>query len=156
MEFQKDEQCSQNQTLLKSLKDRIADNPAVVALGTTDALIRANGDVEFIMPVKYEHTNTHGIVHGGIFVTLLDTVMGYACYFKSDQHGTVTLNINTSFIANCTPGSTVKAVGRTIHAGRRVMVAEGEIYDETGRLLCTGQGTFYAKGDAKNTETITN
>lgn len=153
MDLEKDSIKEQVSYVVKSLKYTMQENPAVAALSPSDAYLKSNDEVDFILPVKTEHTNTHGIVHGGIFVMLLDTVMGYACHFKTGCMPVVTLNMSTSFIANCFPGSTVTATGRTVHVGRRVVVAEGTVYDETGKLLCTAQGTFFVKGNGADKKT---
>jgi len=129
-----------------ALEKTLRENPAVVALGVGDLLFKDDGSVEIPLPVKKEHTNIHGIVHGGIFVTLLDTAMGYACYYSAGRP-CVTLNIGTSFIANCQPGCVVIARGRLLHAGHKVMVTEGEVVDANGRILAKGQGTFFALPD---------
>lgn len=149
MDLQKGDIETQEVYAIKSLMGTMNDIPAVEVLGLSEAVLKNNGEVEFVMPVKVEHTNTYGIIHGGILVTLLDTAMGYACHCANNNTPTVTLNITSSFIGNCTPGSVVTTVGRVIHAGRRTMVAEGTVHDETGKLLCTGQGTFFVKGENK-------
>ena len=149
MDLQKNEQEAQTVYTVKSLKEQMDEIPAVELLGLDDAVLKSNGEVEFIMPVREEHTNTYGIIHGGVLVTLLDTAMGYACHCANNNIPTVTLNITSSFIGNCKPGSVTTTIGRVVHAGRRTMVAEGTIHDETGKLLCTGQGTFFVKGENK-------
>ena len=129
---------------VRSIKNKIDAIPAVVALGLSEATLKSNGDVEFILPVTEIHTNTYGVIHGGLFVTLLDTAMGGACHYLNNIP-VVTLNIAASFIGNCRPGSIISIVGRVVHSGRRTMVAEGIICDETGKLLCKSQGTFFVK-----------
>lgn len=128
------------------LENRLKENPAVVALGVKDIVFREDGSVEIPLLIKKEHTNIHGIVHGGIFVTLLDTVMGYACYHSANRP-CVTLNIGSSFIANCGPGSVATARGKVVHAGHKIMVTEGDVIDENGKLMLKGQGTFFALTD---------
>lgn len=129
-----------------ALKQRLKENPAVVALGVDDFISNADGSIEIPLQIKKEHTNIHGMVHGGVFVTLLDTAMGYACYFYNDRP-CVTLNIRTSFIANCKPGDVAYARGRLVHAGNKIMVTEGEVVDGNGKLMAKGQGTFYILHD---------
>jgi acyl-CoA thioesterase len=129
--------------LLRALAEQ---NPAVALLEPSDLAIKENGEVEIAMPIQAKHTNIHGAVHGGVFVSMLDTAMGYACHLKMSS-GIVTLNITTSFVANCKTGDLVKVTGHTVHAGRRIVVAEGEVRAEGGTLLATAQGTFFALGE---------
>ncbi len=122
------------------------ENPALDLLGVTDMYMKENGEAIVVLPLEKKHTNVHGITHGGIYVTLLDTAMGIACH-QTTHASCVTLGITTSFIANCPPGTECTTVGRVVHAGRRIMVSEGEVFDSTGKLMAKGQGTFFVLGE---------
>ena len=135
----------------RCLNHLLEDNPALVLLGIEQISLRENGESEILVELKKEHTNTHGIVHGGIYATLMDTAMGVAC-FAGHGVSCVTLGMNTSFIANCQPGSTAVTVGRVLHAGRRTMVAESEVFDANGKLMAKSQGTFFVLGEHPKSE----
>ncbi len=122
------------------------NNPALQLLGVKEIFLRESGESELILPLDRKHTNIHGIVHGGIYVTMLDTAMGVACHYKNGKP-CVTLGITTSFISNCKPGIDSVTIGRVVHIGRRIMVAEGEVFDDKGQLMAKGQGTFFVLGE---------
>ncbi|MDR2007128.1 MAG: PaaI family thioesterase [Acidaminococcales bacterium] len=124
----------------------LEQNPAVAVLEPSGMTIKEDCGVEIALPIKDKHTNIYGAVHGGVFVSVLDTVMGYACHLKVHS-SIVTLNITTSFIANCGKGALVNITGRAVHAGRRIVVAEGEARTQEGELLATAQGTFFVLGE---------
>ena len=130
-------------TIGKDIYDKIEENPSMLDLADIKALLLPNGDVEFTMKVEYRHTNVYGVVHGGIFATLLDTAMGFSCFYSGDDRRVMTINMNVSFVGNCPEGVIIKTTGRPIHSGKRTMVTEGEIFDEYGKLLATAQGTFF-------------
>ena len=125
--------------LLRALLEK---NPAVAMLEPSDLTVKEDYEVKIAMPVRDKHTNTYGAVHGGVFVSMLDTAMGYACHLRMSCR-VVTLNITTSFIANCNTGALLNITGRPVHAGRRIVIAEGEVRTSEGELLVTAQGTFF-------------
>ena len=129
------------------LQALLAHTPSLAILNPDSLLLNEDGSVEIGLVVQHQHTNIHKIVHGGVLVTLLDTAMGYACHILSNT-SIVTMNLTTSFIANCKVGARISAIGEVIHAGRRVIVAEGKALDEEGTLLATAQGTFFVVGEA--------
>ncbi|MEO9463808.1 MAG: PaaI family thioesterase, partial [Marinomonas sp.] len=54
------------------------------------------------LPIEHFLMNRAGIPHGGIYATLLDTVMGYAgCYIGDPAHKklAVTLSMTTNFLS---------------------------------------------------------
>jgi acyl-CoA thioesterase len=124
------------------LEEVLERNPALSLVGVSRVELSASGDASVSMTVGERHTNIHKMVHGGLFVVLLDTAMGCACYYQTGI-GAVTLNITTSFLANCPVGAQVAAAGRLVRAGKRVVLAEGEVRDEQNRLLATAEATFF-------------
>ncbi len=98
----------------------------------------------FEMPLSETLMNRYGIPHGGIYATLLDTVMGYAGSHTGDpgqRRLAMTLTMTVNFIAQ-PEGRLLTGEGRRIGGGRSTFFAEGTVTDETGRTLATGSGTF--------------
>ena len=93
--------------------------------------------------VSPQHLRTHGILHGGMFATLLDTAMGWAAgSLAPEGHDVVTVQLNLNFIRPVGPGETLVASGEVQHSGRRTAVARGEIRTAEGALAATGSATF--------------
>ena len=80
--------------------------------------------------------NTIGTVHGGVIVTLLDSVAGSAVHTTLPPGvGYTTVGINTSFLRAVRGDTgTLRAEGRLIRAGRRVALAEADLTDADGNL----------------------
>lgn len=93
--------------------------------------------------VAEQHLRTHGILHGGVVATLLDTAMGRAVstLCREDQ-SCVTAQLNVNFIRPSWSGETLTITGEVQHAGRQTSVARGEIRTDAGVLVATGTGTF--------------
>lgn len=89
------------------------------------------------------HSNRHGVPHGGLLATLLDTALGYAgCWTGSDEvQLCVTLNLTTNYIG-AVRGKRLIAEGQRTGGGRKIFFASGTIHDETGALIADATGAF--------------
>lgn len=93
--------------------------------------------------VAKQHLRTHGILHGGVVATLLDTAMGRAVStLCRDDQSAVTAQLNVNFLRPAWCGETLTITGEVQHSGRQTAVARGEIRTTAGVLVATGTGTF--------------
>ncbi|MGI6245899.1 MAG: PaaI family thioesterase [Pseudochelatococcus sp.] len=98
----------------------------------------------FELPIAEHLFNRYGIPHGGVYATILDTVMGYSgCYTGDAERRSLamTLSLTTNFLSRPT-GSLMIAEGWRTGGGNSTFFAEGRVTDENGTLLATGSGTF--------------
>ena len=92
---------------------------------------------------RRQHLRTHGILHGGVVATLLDTAMGRAVStLCRDDQSAVTAQLNVNFIRPVWLGETLTITGEVQHSGRQTAVTRGEIRTAAGVLVATGSGTF--------------
>lgn len=99
---------------------------------------------KFELPLGEHLYNRHGIPHGGVYASLLDTVMGYCGCYTGDplrRRNAMTLSLNTNFLARPT-GPKMIAEGWRTGGGRATFFAEGRITDEAGIVLATGTAVF--------------
>jgi uncharacterized protein (TIGR00369 family) len=76
-----------------------------------------------------------GVLHGGTLMALADTVGAVATVLNLPPGaGTTTLESKTNFFAAGRAG-VVRAEATPLHRGRRTMVWQTRVTDETGRLL---------------------
>jgi len=109
---------------------------------TTKVWAENHGEVELILGPR--HLNTIGLVHGGVYATLLDAAMGHAvsfCAVPGNARYSSTLSLNTIFLKSARAG-VLTAIGRVHAIEGRVATCVGEVRDETGILLATAQGSF--------------
>ena len=96
------------------------------------------------LPIEHFLMNRAGIPHGGIYATLLDTVMGYAgCYTGDPGHKklALTLSLTTSFLSR-PRGHVLIAEGQRVGGGASTFFAESTVSDETGEIIARGSGAF--------------
>ena len=93
-----------------------------------------------------QHLNPAGLVHGGVFSTMLDVVLAMIGSYSPPPlvlMPGLTLNLNTQFInAATTEDKNVFATARKTGGGRSVFFASGEVFTEQGRLIASATGTF--------------
>lgn len=109
----------------------------------------AEGFARFELPLTDRLMNRYGIPHGGVYASLLDTVMGFCGSYTGDpdrRQLCMTLSLTTNFLGRPS-GAVLLGEGRHVGGGRSTYYAEGTLSDETGTIVATGIGTFrYRKG----------
>lgn len=112
-------------------------------VGYTTKVWRENyGEVELL--VDERHANSLGIVHGGVFVTLLDAAMGHAvgfCRVPGNVRSAVTVSLTSTFLAPAKTGTLVGR-GRVVAVLGRIATVSGEVVDSDGTVCVSGQGSF--------------
>ena len=99
---------------------------------------------EVILEIDGRHDNSHGIVHGGVYATLLDAAFGGAVAFCGVPGRTrlaVTITLQTKYLSSARRG-VLTAKGRVIGVEGKVATCAGEVWLDDGTLCATGQGSF--------------
>ncbi|HUC93316.1 MAG TPA: PaaI family thioesterase [Paenibacillus sp.] len=93
------------------------------------------------LDVKPHHLNMLGIVHGGVYSTLLDSVMGLAAMAVRPEHTVVTSGLNVHFLAPVRKGR-ITAVAEVILASGKTIMTKGTLTDESGEVCSAATATF--------------
>jgi uncharacterized protein (TIGR00369 family) len=118
--------------------------PFVETLGFELLRFDAEG-CEIAVTVKDEQTNSWGVAHGGLTMTLLDVVMAHAARSGGapaarEAGGMVTIEMKTSFMR---PGlGRLVATGRLLHRTASTAFTEASVRDTGGQLVAHATGTF--------------
>jgi uncharacterized protein (TIGR00369 family) len=98
------------------------------------------GRVTFTLVPSEFHLNPFGLVHGGVIAALVDTAMGCAVHsLLPVGAGYVTSELNVRFLrATGLASGTLLCRGEVIRAGRRSMVVEARVSDDSGREVAVG------------------
>nr|WP_026045588.1 PaaI family thioesterase [Paenisporosarcina sp. TG-14] len=92
------------------------------------------------LPINEEFLNVNNTLHGGVHAAMLDQVLGMVTRVTSKTR-CATINLNINYLAPSMSGS-IYAKANIVQHGYRIATAEGEIYDEQGKTLAKGIGTF--------------
>lgn len=105
---------------------------------------------EIALELGPQHLNGHGIPHGGLIATLLDTACGFAgvyCTVPGNVRHAMTLSLTTQFVGQVRSFDRLVAIGRKTGGGRSIYFAIGEVLDGKGNLIAQATATFrYRKG----------
>jgi len=93
--------------------------------------------------------NPLGTVHGGWAMTLIDSAAGCAAHtLMPTGVGYTTVETKANFSRPITPDTgTVRAEGRVVGRGRRIISCEAQVVDLKGRLLAHGTSTLMVLAD---------
>jgi 1,4-dihydroxy-2-naphthoyl-CoA hydrolase len=82
-----------------------------------------------------ERCTSGGVLHGGVLMSLADTLGGACAFFNlPDGATTSTIESKTNFFRAVTGGS-VRGVTRPLHIGRSTMVVQTDLYDDSDRRV---------------------
>ena len=112
------------------------------------------GFVRVEMPVRPEHRNTVGYLHGGVIASLLDIAGAVSgSYGIAEDYVSVTINLNCNFIAPHKADHVI-AEGELIRTTKTLFFAQAKLFDPENRRLCaTSTGTY--KPRRRKTEQVT-
>jgi uncharacterized protein (TIGR00369 family) len=108
----------------------------------TKAWREGYGEVELV--IRPEHLNSVDIVHGGVYMSMLDVALGHAvafCTVPGNFRFSTTVSLTTSFLKGARSG-VLTAVGRIDGIQGRLATGTGEVRDEAGELCAVGQASF--------------
>lgn len=99
----------------------------------------ADDEIVAELDVGPQHHQPHGIVHGGVYAAMVETVASVGAGLDAMKRGlsAVGLENRTSFLHALREG-TVRATARPLTRGRRTQVWEVSIADASGRLCAAG------------------
>ncbi len=89
---------------------------------------------------RAEHLNSHGMVHGGVLMTLLDVTMAMAARAGRADVGVVTIEMKTTFML---PASgPLSARGAVKVKTSNMAFVEATVFDARDRMCSHATGTF--------------
>lgn len=96
--------------------------------------------VEAEMPIDDRHRQVHGVVHGGVYATIVETLGSVGAFVAqgSDRCAVVGMENHTSFLRAVRSG-TLRAVATPLNRGRRTQLWEVRIETDDGKLAATGR-----------------
>jgi len=89
-----------------------------------------------------KHLQPFGVVHGGVFSTIIDAAVFWAVFSEVDENaGMTSVELKLNYLAPAVTGKLV-ARGRRIKLGKTLGLGEAEVTDQEGKLLAHGTSTL--------------
>jgi 1,4-dihydroxy-2-naphthoyl-CoA hydrolase len=133
--------------------DRLPDRPVgfdallgLELLECTEELVRAQ------LPVRDDLRQPFGLVHGGVFATIAETLasVGTAVVVFGEGNAAMGLSNQTSFLRPISEG-TIHGRAQRRHRGRTTWIWDVEISDDAGRLCALTRMTIAVRPLARET-----
>jgi uncharacterized protein (TIGR00369 family) len=106
----------------------------VVAVHEDGIELKAKWREEWVVNTERRYT------HGGILAALVDATADWAMVAKTGR-GVPTIDLRIDYHAVAMPGD-LACKGRIVRFGSQISTAEAYIYDEAGKLLASGRGSY--------------
>jgi acyl-coenzyme A thioesterase 13 len=91
------------------------------------------------------HTNSRGMLHGGLLVAIADTVMGHTTERLATGTRLITVSLTTDFVGAAHLGDWVQGQATVQHSGRRLAFTSCRFHVDD-RLILTASGVFATAG----------
>ncbi|MCG8338663.1 MAG: PaaI family thioesterase [Proteobacteria bacterium] len=92
--------------------------------------------------LKRDHLQPFGIVHGGVFASIIDAAGFWAVFSEADPNvGMTTVELKINYLAPAVDGKLV-ATGNCIRMGKTLGLGEAKVENESGKLLAHGTTTL--------------
>jgi 1,4-dihydroxy-2-naphthoyl-CoA hydrolase len=107
-----------------------------------EILSRSDEEITARLNVRDELKQPGGLVHGGVFASIAESIASLATWYAVMDGGQVALGLSnqTSFMRPIHDGA-VHAIARRRHRGRTTWIWDVEITDDDGRLCALSRMT---------------
>ena len=128
--------------IMQAVKTGLLPPPGIAQTIPMHPIEVEHGRIVFSAIADERHTNPMGGVHGGFAATVLDSVTGCATHTllqPGEGYGTTDLSIKM-----CRPmpfNKKLLAEAKVINAGKNLVISEGYLRDEDGRLYAYATST---------------
>ena len=105
------------------------------------------GRARLSLEVKQQHLQLAGVMHGGAIATLIDTAVAFAIVGASQPEARfTTIEMKVNYLSPIRKGR-ITADAKLIRDGRRIVVADCDVFDSEGRLAAKGLLTYMRLND---------
>ncbi len=105
------------------------------------AISIADGQAEVRFPIRPEFHHAANAVHGSVYFRALDDAAFFAVNSRVEDVLVLTVSFTAHFARPVMNGE-LHAVGRVLHSGGRLFLAESDLFDDHDQLLSHGSGVF--------------
>ena len=99
------------------------------------------GESLIAVSIRPDFFHAANAVHGSVYFKMLDDAAFFAVHSLVSDVFIVTVSFNTYLTRPISDGE-LRSLGKVVHRGQRLFIAEAELQDDGGRQLARGSGTF--------------
>ncbi|HEX6958573.1 MAG TPA: PaaI family thioesterase [Ferrovibrio sp.] len=107
-------------------KQRHGQGPFTQLVGPVWAKREAEGSAYGFL-AEERHTNSRGVVHGGMLMTFVDHGLGWIVWDLVEHRACATVSLNTQFVAAVKPGDWVELRGRLVRQTRSLIFIQATV-----------------------------
>lgn len=124
---------------MTSLQTEFETSPYWNLLGM-EVLKLEKGHVELTLPYKKALDNVRDTIHGGVYMSVLDTTMGFLCRSLGYKDA-ITMQMNTQFLKPVIESS-IYSTASVISQTRSTILVEGKLFNIEDELIGFSTATF--------------
>ena len=100
-----------------------------------------DGTVRGRLPIRRELQQPYGIVHGGVYCTMVETLASHAAAMRAMADGNIVVGVsNTTDFLRATREGVLEAVAEPVHVGRTQHLWQVRVWrEEDGKAVARGQ-----------------
>jgi uncharacterized protein (TIGR00369 family) len=137
-----------NPLYLQAVHDRVNACP-YFSLLSMEIKMLGWGESRMEVAVQEKHLQPFGLVHGGVFSSLIDATAFWAVYPQIDEGvGMTTVEMKLNYLAPASQGVMI-STGKAIRVGKTLCLGEATVKNGTGVLLAHGTVTMMVLKDLK-------
>lgn len=100
------------------------------------------GEAVIEIDMRDELRQPHGVLHGGVTATLIDTAMAFAIIPSlAEGERTTTIDLTVHYLRPHFEGA-FKCTARVVRAGKRIITLSADVVNEEGKLIATAISTY--------------
>jgi uncharacterized protein (TIGR00369 family) len=130
-----------NPEYVSAVRQVVNGSPYFQLLSMTVADL-GEGTSRLEIALSEKHLQPFGMVHGGVFSSLIDASAFWAVFpLLAEGQGLTTVEIKLNYLSPARKGRMI-AVGQCLKLGKTLALGQSEIRDPEGRLLAHGTATL--------------
>lgn len=100
------------------------------------------GEIEVEYDVRPEMANPARLLHGGVQCSMIDDAMGMICATLGHKGFLVSIDMHVNFLGKVRVGEEVRAKGKVVREGRRIVNISVDLINEKGKIVSNGSSNF--------------
>ena len=137
-----------NPAYMEVVIERVNESP-YFSLISMEVIKIGKGESRLEVSVQEKHLQPFGMVHGGVYSSLVDAAAFWAVYPEIDGDlGMTTVEMKLNYLAPASLGTMI-ARGKSLRIGKTLCLGEASIENEKGILLAHGTSTMMILRDLR-------